>query len=243
MKLDEIVHMIMDELKLTVDDSYFNLDHVLFLVNNYRAMLLQQRYADPRHAIPLSNFQAVELSVEHLDRCTWRSVERVPPLVNRAGFEQVRVSPAGDFADNLIWTFVSKDRFRVAGTSKWLSNFAYFTIGPDERLHFKSAFPGFRYLKKLRMEAIFEDVYAVMEMQDRETGIEEREYPLEHGLVPFLVQAVCKELGSVLYSPVDDKNNAADDLPNVSTTRAANSSRDYRNGGQPQEYQQQEEIQ
>jgi hypothetical protein len=243
MTVDEIIHMVMDELKLTTDDSYFNPDHVMFLVNNYRAMLLQQRYADPRHAIPLVNFQSINLKVEHANPKWCQSVERVPPLVNRSGFEKVRISPAGDFTDDLMWTFINKDRFRVAGTSKWLANVAYFTIGPDDKLYFKSGFPGFEFLKAVRMEAIFEDVYAVMEMQDRYGEIGDREYPLENALVPFLVQAVCKELGNVLYSPVDDKNNAADDLPNISTTRAANASRDYRNGGQPQQYQQQEEIQ
>nr|DAU83961.1 MAG TPA: Structural protein [Crassvirales sp.] len=42
----EIVFMIMDELKLSSDDSYFTEDHIIFLASKYRAFLLKQRYSD-----------------------------------------------------------------------------------------------------------------------------------------------------------------------------------------------------
>jgi hypothetical protein len=48
--------MCLDELHLTSDDSLFNEDHILFLINKYRAFLLKQRYSDIKKQIPESNY-------------------------------------------------------------------------------------------------------------------------------------------------------------------------------------------
>ena len=48
MTYKEIVYMCLDTLKITSDDSIFNEDHILFLINRYRSILLQQKYADIR---------------------------------------------------------------------------------------------------------------------------------------------------------------------------------------------------
>ena len=40
----EIIYMCLDALKITSDDAIFNEDHILFLVNKYRNLLLQQKY-------------------------------------------------------------------------------------------------------------------------------------------------------------------------------------------------------
>jgi len=37
----EIVYLALEELKLTSDDSYYTEDHILFLLNKYRAFLLK----------------------------------------------------------------------------------------------------------------------------------------------------------------------------------------------------------
>jgi len=55
----EVVYMILDELKLSSDDSYFNEYHVLMLVDKYRAMILKQRYKDIKKTVPYSNYQEV----------------------------------------------------------------------------------------------------------------------------------------------------------------------------------------
>ena len=34
----EIVYMVLDELKLESDDAYYTQDHVIFLINKYRAL-------------------------------------------------------------------------------------------------------------------------------------------------------------------------------------------------------------
>lgn len=55
----DVVYMILDELKLSSDDSYFNEYHVLMLADKYRAMILKQRYKDIKKTVPYSNYQEV----------------------------------------------------------------------------------------------------------------------------------------------------------------------------------------
>lgn len=60
----EVVYMILDELKLSSDDSYFNENHVLTLVDKYRAMILKQRYKDIRKQVPYSNYQEIMFTLK-----------------------------------------------------------------------------------------------------------------------------------------------------------------------------------
>ena len=55
----ELVYAVLDELKLSVDDSYFTEDHCIFLLNKYRGMILKQQYKDVKKEIPESNFQTL----------------------------------------------------------------------------------------------------------------------------------------------------------------------------------------
>lgn len=60
----EVVYMILDELKLSSDDSYFNEYHVLMLADKYRAAILKQRYKDIRKQVPYSNYQEVMFTLK-----------------------------------------------------------------------------------------------------------------------------------------------------------------------------------
>ena len=60
----EVVYMILDELKLSSDDSYFNEYHVLMLADKYRAMILKQRYKDIKKTVPYSNYQEVMFTLK-----------------------------------------------------------------------------------------------------------------------------------------------------------------------------------
>ena len=60
----EITYLILDELKLSSDDSTFTENHIIYLINNYRALLLKQRYSDIKKNIPSSNYIEICLEME-----------------------------------------------------------------------------------------------------------------------------------------------------------------------------------
>ena len=90
MTYKEIVYMCLDTLKITSDDSVFNEDHILFLINRYRSILLQQKYADIRNPVSTSNYQTLCLDLtlddtKSIDICkdtVLRSTEKIPSLLN-----------------------------------------------------------------------------------------------------------------------------------------------------------------
>ena len=87
----ELVYMILDEVKLLSDDSYYTEDHVIYLINKYRAQLLEKKYAQQKDNIPESNYQTITLNLElittPLDACDeeaihLRSIEELPILLS-----------------------------------------------------------------------------------------------------------------------------------------------------------------
>lgn len=222
----QLVYLVLDELKLMSDDSSFTEDHIIFLLNKYRAFLLKQRYSDVRKEIPLSNYQTLCLSLEEhegieglpCEGTYMRSTKKIPETMN---IGQSRVHSDDYFSGEI--TYVSRDRLRYVGHNKYLKNIIYASIGPDNYLYFKSSNPQYLYLEKVRMTGIFEDPQAASELQcPDESGntvcdVLDREFPIEDALIPPMIELVIKELLGAEYRPKDDSNDANDALADLAT--------------------------
>ena len=110
---------------------------------------------------------------------------------------------------------------RFVGSNPYLQNIIYISIGPDLHLYLNSSNPQFMYLKKLRMNALFEDIDAASELLCDEDGspkpcdVLDMEFPIREYLVPLLIDLVVKELTGSSIRREDSANNAKDDLPEV----------------------------
>lgn len=223
---NEIVHMILDELKGTSDDFSFNEDHIAFLCGKYRAFLLKQRYySDVKKAIAESNYQTVCLDLIEVPAISGepceggsylRSKVKVPTTLMLGN---PRVFPIDFYQGNI--TFVSRDRMRFVGHNKWMKDIIYCSIGPDNYLYFKSSNPQYLYLEKVKFSAIFEDPEKVSEIscngEDIPCELMDRVFPIEEALAPPLIELVVKELRGAEYTPSDEINNAEDNLDVVRT--------------------------
>lgn len=226
-KYKEIVSMVLDELKITSDDSIFTEEHVIFLAGKYRSFLLKQRYyTDLKKQIPESNYQTLCLSLEKKEAIEGlpciggyylRTTEHVPALLP---FGNPRFYTAASYFKGDITT-VSKDRFKYVGENKYLQNILYATLGPDSHVYLTSSNPQFLYLEgenKLRVTGIFEDAEAAssLECDNKDNpdacDILERDFPIEDALIAPLIELISKELSPSIAAPEDTKNNANDDL-------------------------------
>ena len=63
----ELVYLCLDELKLHSDDAVFTEDHVIFLLNKYRAYALQQKYSKTLEGVNNRNYQTIQVSVKYLE--------------------------------------------------------------------------------------------------------------------------------------------------------------------------------
>ena len=222
MTYKEIVYMCIDLLKISSDDSYYTKEHIIFLVNKFRALILKQRYSDIKKQIPISNYQELCLNLTEVPAIAGEPCEGAPYLRSTIKVPTTmeignpRVYPI-DFYQGEI-TYISKDRMRYVGYNKYLSNIIYCSKAPDGYLYFKSCNPQFLHLEKVKFNAIFEDAKEASELSCDNNiicDLMDKEFPLESSLVPVVIDFVFKEIKGTEYSPQDKDNNAEDDLSNV----------------------------
>lgn len=223
-KYKEIVSMILDELKVTSDDSIFTEEHIIFMAGRYRSFLLKQRYySDLKKQIAESNYQTLCLSLEQVE-----AIEGLPcvggyylrttkPIPDLLPFGVTRLYTSGSYYKGDI-TLVSKDRFKNVGYNKWMQNIIYATLDPDGRIYLTSQNPQFLYLCEAKLTGIFENAEEASELECDNNGssencdILEREFPLEDALIAPLIELVTKELSPSIAAPEDKENDANDDL-------------------------------
>lgn len=222
-----LVYIIMDELKLSSDDSFYTEEHILYLLGKHRATLLKQQYKDIKKPVEEANYQTIclemmqvpAISGEICEGGTYlKSKDKIPFLIN---ITSPRIYPE-DFYNGDI-TYVNRDRMRFVGDNKYLKNIIYASLGPDNYLYLKSSNPQFLYLDNVKMSGIFESPEKVAELDCNKTipfDIMDEEFPLEEGLVPLLINSILRELTltSTIYN---DKKNDADD-ETVADTRMRN---------------------
>lgn len=228
----ELVHLVLDELKIVSDDSHFQEEHILFLLDKYRVFLLKQRYSDIRKEIPDSNYQTICVDLEQANAISgvpcegpdyMKSVKEIPKMM-QVGSQ--RITSVDFFQGNIA--YVSNERFKFVGYNKYLKNQIYGTIAPDSHLYLRSNSPQLYYLNKVKVIGIFEDSSQVAELQCPDEGGEttcdlmDMEFPIEASLVPPLVELIVKELSGKVYEPEDDTNNATDDLNRLANYIARN---------------------
>ena len=224
MTLRELVFLVLDELKINSDDSYFNEDHVAFLLNKYRSFVLKKELEKENKQLSSTNGQTICLDlIEALDEdnlcgeSMLRTEQKIPNLVNDC---KVSLYPVNYFeGDHIIYT--TMERMRYTTYNKWTKNLIYAAKGPDDYLYLKSSNPQYLYLEKLRMKAIFEDFESAAQYACDEAGEElqcdilDMKFPIENALVPIVVEMVVKELLGASYRPKDSSNNAEDDLSDI----------------------------
>lgn len=212
--------MCLDALKVTSDDSTFNEDHILFLVNKYRSLLLQQKYLDVRNTMSDSNYQTLCLdlilddttSTNICSNVILRSKEKIPKMLNVGNTE---ISLNDYYLGEIV--LVTSNRLRYVGHNKWLQNVIYCAIGNDDYLYFKSVNPQHLYLDKVKLKGVFEDPIKVAKLSCDNNNCNplDLEIPLEDSLVSKLIEIVVQFVSSGLYKPEDRYNNAKDDLADL----------------------------
>lgn len=232
----QLVYMCLDEVKIHSDDSYFEEEHVQFLLDKWRAFLLKQRYGDIRKQIPESNYQEICLPVEETNMIEGslcggetylKSIDKIPDTIKVGN---PSVYPTNYF--NAQISFVDKTRMRHIGHNKYLGNIIYASLLSDQHLYLKSANPQYLHLDKVRMSAIFSDSQEAAKLACDNDGegiceVIDMRFPIEDALIPPLIELVVKELLGASYRPTDDVNNANDDLSSIANFIRNNMKQDF----------------
>lgn len=214
----EIIYLIMDEVKLSSDDSKFNEDHILFLLSKYRHWLLTRKYANTKNSISKSNFQTIYLELnninnEHCLEDVLKSTVKIPHI---STIINPKIYTKDIFDDRIA--FVDAHRFKFIGFNKYMVNIIYACLNKENYLYIKSKNPNYRYLENISIYAIFEDFIGAIELdanRDVNCDILDSIFPLEDQLIPELIQRIVQELIGAKFRPADNINNASDDAAKI----------------------------
>lgn len=225
MTYKELVYMTLDALKIHSDDSKFTEDHVIFLLNKYRAFVLNQKYSKPYDSIGEANFQTkdIEMNAESgFGDIIFISLSKIPNTLkisipdivieginDKTYITEESKDQATKILKNKEIIFVNNKRFKYVGNNRYLNNIIYATIKEDGYMyHTKLFINNVPIILNLKIRAIFEDPII--------TGdILENDFPLEASLVPNVLELVMKDLTNGLYKPSDNTNDAQDALSDL----------------------------
>lgn len=223
----KIAYMINDKLKLASDDSFYEIDHIYFLMMPYRALLLKQRYTDLKKEIPQQNFQVLCLDLDYTHDCliggTVKTIKSLPKLANLGDLNsELKITPIGDYFGSLHFILTQPNRLRYVGNDAWLKNFIYFAIGGDQHLYVKSGSVNPNYLTGVEVSVILEDPRDALDYScdptTQDCDVYDTEFPLEEDLVAPLIEMIVDSLTPDVYKPQDAVNNASDDLSGIPTS-------------------------
>lgn len=205
----ELVYMVLDELKAKSDDFYYTEDHIIFLLDKYRAFLLKQKYSDIKKQIPKSNFQNLQLNLEY---------PYIPNLLN-ISIPKIKYS-------SIILNYVTPDRFKYVGNLNYQNHQYFFTIDDNTLITKLGKDEVMIPFNIEKLSAVFESPKKVYEVQNENIEILDQIFPLEEGLVSPLLEMVVKDLMSASLRPEDNTNNGKDDLGDLNKFMYNNSKSD-----------------
>lgn len=211
----EAIYMCLDLLKGMSDDFTYTEDHVAYLLDKNRALLLKQLYGkDPKKHIPYSNYQTVTIKITDLDtdeNSNYKSDEPVPFSL-QLGIPRITFK---DYYD-ITFEFTSRERLPFVGNNKFLKRIWYGAIDDKGYLCIKAS--STKYVVEdgepltLKLTSIFESPRDIIGEDYLDVYI-----PIEESLTSQLIEMTVKQLASSVYRPTDDHNDNRDDNAALAT--------------------------
>ena len=231
----EAIYMCLDLLKGMSDDFTYTEEHIAYLLDKFRALLLKQRYGNNRkNEIPYSNYQTVSINLklstfEGNKYYVCKPVDGTTiPYTLQIGIP--RISVATDSYGDLNLEYVSRERLPYVGNNRFLQNIWYCALDEQNRLLLKtSSIRMFEENTKdntltFRITALFENPRELpneINVTD-DTEAFDMNIPIEESLISTLIEMVVKEIANSMYIPEDDQNNAKDDKSDMQSFVSSN---------------------
>lgn len=207
----ELVYMVLDELKAKSDDFYYTENHIIFLLEKYRAFLLKQKYRTPKSVVLNSNYSYIELpKIQNQSRPinTNFSCDNLP-----IAFPKLTIT-SNKTSKEVIFNYCTEDRRLFLRQSNYLKNMNYFYFLNNKlfldfgiKLFNDENFKEF----KISLKIILESPSKVYQSLNTNADILDMVFPLEESLISPLLEMVVKDLTSAMFKPEDDVNNGKDE--------------------------------
>lgn len=215
----EMVYIIIDLCKLQSDDTVYTEEHLVYLINKYRALILKREYSKKSNMIHSDNYQTICLDVERYkefdDECSELLLRSTEPMPNTILDNSIKITTVDTLNSSLSYT--TPERFQYITANPFTRNIIHTTKNYDNYVYLKSANPQFSHLKYIKVTAVFSDPSEAYDLDcsnNDECDFMDKKLPLEDSLVSILQEALVKIIQPSSYMVEDTVNNASDDLQN-----------------------------
>lgn len=203
----ELVFLVLDELKIKIDDSHFTPEHIVAILNKYRAAIIKQKYGGQiKRPIPLNCYQTLNVEMNPTSKV---SAFPLPTLIDINGLELSTDIDAVNVLNTFKITLVHPSRFKFLGHNRFLSTILYGTIWFDQ--HFKVLYSG-TIPSTFMISALLENPLDIIHFN--ELTIDDPldlEFPLDQASIAELTAFTLKELADIRVFPFKDKNDSKED--------------------------------
>lgn len=239
----QMIYYCLDAVKALSDDTQVTEEHIMFLLDKYRATVLRQTYdsgkAKDGTNVSSDNYQLIPIDKLYLVR----PKDLEANIYSDDGLDYILYGSDTHYKSNYkyskdtkipsvlpgfvpkvyitdlfksVATYVDNDRFEYTNWHKYLKNFIYATIGTDRHLYIKSGnVERLELVDKVNIYAVFENPSEVYAITNPDDDLYDCGFPMEDALIPVVITNVVKDILGVMYRPHDKYNNADDDLANI----------------------------
>lgn len=227
----EAIYMCNDLLKGMSDDFTYTEEHIAYLLDKFRALLLKQRYgSDPKKHVPYSNYQTLKITLT-TPAAPIRPIESADKIPYMLQLGIPRITEKNGEYYNIKWEFISRERMPFVGKNKYLKKIHYAAINDTNNLvipnreDYWNTIDGKTFYAgptELYLTGIFENPREVEdETSFGESSTDTHEWdkniPIEESLITTLIEMVIKEIAGSVYRPNDIQNNNVDDNAEMAT--------------------------
>lgn len=219
MTLREIIYDVMEHLNAYSDDIKLSEEHIAFVVNNKRNMLLKQYMSNLRKEIPLEAIQTVCLPLELDPNCfddltVLKSTVKVPATLDNTGRSNI-IKAYGGLRGIKNINIIDYSRMPFVAAEKYNDKQLFVAVDPRSYLVVYNSQDLHKLMEQMEVEGVFENPEEAYELdcEGKAEGCEfyDAKYPIESALVDPLKLQIVQELLIKFQIPLDNTNNAERD--------------------------------
>lgn len=215
MTLREITYDVLEHLNAYSDDIKISEEHVAFIVNNKRNLLLKQYMSNLRKEVPQEAIQSICLPLSQDNNCfedlvVLKSNVKVPSTLDNTGRSNIIKGYTGlRFIKNI--NIVDYSRLPFVGSEPYTEKQLYLSIDPKSFLIVFSPGQSHLLLEQIEVEGVFEnpeEAYNLSCESESQCEFMDAQYPIESALIDPLKMQIVQELLLKYQIPLDNVNNA-----------------------------------
>lgn len=226
MTLREIIYDILEIVNAYSDDSKISEEHVAFMVNNKRNMLLKQYMSNIKKEIPQEAIQNICVTLAEDTNCledsiVVKSTIKFPPTLDNTGRSNIVKAYGSNsrFLKNV--NVIDYSRLPYVASERYNKHMLFITLDPKSYVIVFNSDNKHILMENIELEGVFEnpeEAYTLTCDYDSSIDFYDTQYPIESAMIEPLRQSIVQELVTKYKIPLDHINDGEDNI-NIADAR------------------------